>query len=47
MPIGKKQIADTIPELPDARRDCYKESYGLSDYDAGLLTVTPGDCAVF
>ncbi len=37
----KKQIADTIPELPDARRDRYKESYGLSDYDAGLLTVTP------
>lgn len=36
----KEQIAATIPELPDARRDRYTQTYGLSDYDAGVLTVS-------
>ena len=31
-------IRDTLPELPDARRDRFISQYGLSEYDAGILT---------
>lgn len=27
-----------LPELPDARRACLEKEYGLSDYDAGIIT---------
>ncbi|MBV60487.1 Asp-tRNA(Asn)/Glu-tRNA(Gln) amidotransferase subunit GatB [Abyssibacter profundi] len=30
----------TMPELPDAKRDRFVEQYGLSAYDAGVLTST-------
>ncbi len=29
-----------LPELPDARRARYEKDYGLSDYDAGIITST-------
>lgn len=34
----KNEIADSIPELPDARMARYTQEYGLSEYDAGILT---------
>ena len=34
----KARIRATIPELPDARKKRYMEEYGLSSYDAGVLT---------
>ena len=33
-------IRETLPELPDARRQRFIDSYGLSAYDASLLTDT-------
>jgi aspartyl-tRNA(Asn)/glutamyl-tRNA(Gln) amidotransferase subunit B len=33
-----EQIRSTLPELPDDRRQRFTEAYGLSDYDAVLLT---------
>lgn len=35
-----EDIRRTIPELPDARKERYTQSYGLSDYDAGVLTAS-------
>lgn len=32
-----KQIQDNLPELPQARKNRYKEKYGLQDYDIQLL----------
>ncbi|WP_210396541.1 Asp-tRNA(Asn)/Glu-tRNA(Gln) amidotransferase subunit GatB [Motiliproteus sediminis] len=32
-------IRATLPELPDARLARFKEQYGLSDYDAGILAA--------
>lgn len=36
-----------IPELPEARRTRYVESFGLSAYDAGLLTEAPATARLF
>ncbi|MFC4077626.1 Asp-tRNA(Asn)/Glu-tRNA(Gln) amidotransferase subunit GatB [Salinithrix halophila] len=36
----REKIRTTLPELPDARRERYMEQYGLSSYDAALLTST-------
>ncbi|MBF0143813.1 MAG: Asp-tRNA(Asn)/Glu-tRNA(Gln) amidotransferase subunit GatB [Magnetococcales bacterium] len=33
-------VAATLPELPDARLDRFRTEYGLSDYDAGVLTMS-------
>ncbi len=33
-------IVTTMPELPDARRSRFQDGYGLSAYDADLLTAT-------
>ncbi|WP_438957805.1 Asp-tRNA(Asn)/Glu-tRNA(Gln) amidotransferase subunit GatB [Porticoccus sp.] len=38
-----EQIRQSLPELPDARRDRFIEQYGLSRYDANSLS---GDAAV-
>ena len=41
--IGPEDIARAkalLPELPDAKRARFVSAYGLSDYDAGILTVT-------
>jgi aspartyl-tRNA(Asn)/glutamyl-tRNA(Gln) amidotransferase subunit B len=32
--------AKELPELPDARRERFASQYGLSDYDAGLVTAS-------
>jgi aspartyl-tRNA(Asn)/glutamyl-tRNA(Gln) amidotransferase subunit B len=32
------EIASTLPELPRARRARFRDDFGLSDYDAGVLT---------
>ena len=34
-----RDIKETLPELPDAMRARFREQYGLSDYDAGVLTA--------
>lgn len=34
----KEKVKDSLPELPDARRERYMSSFSLSAYDAGLLT---------
>ena len=31
-------VRDSLPELPDAKRDRFMQQYGLSHYDAGVLT---------
>jgi len=33
-------VATTLPELPDARRERFINEYGLSHYDAGVLTAS-------
>ncbi|MDH3685062.1 MAG: Asp-tRNA(Asn)/Glu-tRNA(Gln) amidotransferase subunit GatB [Myxococcales bacterium] len=35
-----EEIRGSLPELPDARRERVSEQYGLSDYDARLLTAS-------
>lgn len=37
-PEWKQSVLVTIPELPDARKARYTKEYGLSDYDAGVIT---------
>jgi len=34
------QVTADLPELPDAKRQRFHDQYGLSDYDANLLTVS-------
>jgi aspartyl-tRNA(Asn)/glutamyl-tRNA(Gln) amidotransferase subunit B len=34
----RQRIAGEMPELPDAKRQRFQTAYGLSDYDAGVLT---------
>jgi aspartyl-tRNA(Asn)/glutamyl-tRNA(Gln) amidotransferase subunit B len=36
-----------LPELPAARRERYRQTHGLSDYDIGVLTTTPATAAFF
>jgi aspartyl-tRNA(Asn)/glutamyl-tRNA(Gln) amidotransferase subunit B len=36
------QVRRTMPELPNARRARFVAAYGLPDYDAGVLTQSPG-----
>lgn len=35
-----EQVRGQLPELPDEKRDRFKAQYGLSDYDAVVLTAT-------
>ena len=35
-----ESVRQTLPELPDARKQRFVSDYGLSDYDAGVLTAT-------
>ena len=42
-----KSIRDSLPELPDAKRRRFAESYGLSLYDAGVLTADDDRAAFF
>lgn len=34
------QIKQQLPELPEAKRNRYQDDYGLSDYDAAVLTTS-------
>ncbi|PTX60792.1 aspartyl/glutamyl-tRNA(Asn/Gln) amidotransferase subunit B [Melghirimyces profundicolus] len=36
----KEEVKKSLPELPDARRERYMKEFGLSAYDADLLTAT-------
>mgnify|MGYP000849761799 FL=1 len=36
----KARVRASIPELPDARQQRYTQQYGLSSYDAGVLTAS-------
>jgi aspartyl-tRNA(Asn)/glutamyl-tRNA(Gln) amidotransferase subunit B len=36
----KEEIRRSIPELPDARKARYVSEFGLSDYDANILTAS-------
>jgi aspartyl-tRNA(Asn)/glutamyl-tRNA(Gln) amidotransferase subunit B len=35
-----KEVEKTLPELPEAKRQRFMKDYGLSSYDAGVLTAT-------
>jgi aspartyl-tRNA(Asn)/glutamyl-tRNA(Gln) amidotransferase subunit B len=37
-----EDIKNTLPELPDARKQRYIETYDLSDYDASVITSSKG-----
>ena len=41
------RVRDDMPELPEARRNRYVESLGLSEYDAGWLSSDPDVAAYF
>ncbi len=38
-PAWIKQIQDTLPELPNEKRERFERDYGLSPYDAAVLTA--------
>jgi aspartyl-tRNA(Asn)/glutamyl-tRNA(Gln) amidotransferase subunit B len=42
-----EEIRRSMPELPDARRQRFITQYALPEYDAGLLTQSPGLAAYF
>ena len=46
-PAWLDEIRARLPELPAARRARYRESYGLSDYDAGVLVGEPAATDLF
>ena len=41
------EIQKTLPELPDAKRARYVQQFGLSRYDAGVLTASKAMAAYF
>ena len=40
-------IASTMPELPDAKKARFLSDYGMTDYDAGVLTAEAENAAFF
>ena len=36
------EVVADMPELPDARRARFQSDYGLSAYDAEVMTASPG-----
>ena len=40
-------IAGAMPELPDAKKARFVHDYGLTEYDAGVLTADVADAAFF
>lgn len=41
------QIAKTLPELPDSKKARFVTDYGMTEYDAGVLTADVLDAAFF
>jgi aspartyl-tRNA(Asn)/glutamyl-tRNA(Gln) amidotransferase subunit B len=41
------KIKASLPELPDAKRDRFMESYGLSAYDANIITADSDTASFF
>ncbi len=41
------EIAASLPELPDEKKDRFMSEYGLSTYDAGVIVASAGDAAYF
>jgi aspartyl-tRNA(Asn)/glutamyl-tRNA(Gln) amidotransferase subunit B len=39
-PAWKSEILREMPELPEARRDRFRRDFGITAYDAGVLTAT-------
>ncbi len=39
-PAWKGEILREMPELPDARRERFRRDFGITSYDAGVLTAT-------
>jgi len=46
-PAWVKAIEDTLPELPDAKKQRLQSQYGLSAYDAGVLIIEADRAAYF
>jgi aspartyl-tRNA(Asn)/glutamyl-tRNA(Gln) amidotransferase subunit B len=46
-PAWLAAIAAALPELPSARRARYRETFGLTSYDAAVLVADPGASTVF
>ncbi|MBV8444277.1 MAG: Asp-tRNA(Asn)/Glu-tRNA(Gln) amidotransferase GatCAB subunit B, partial [Candidatus Dormibacteraeota bacterium] len=42
-----EHVRGSLPELPETRARRFQEQYGLSPYDASVLTATPDDAASF
>jgi len=40
-------IGDTLPELPDAKKARFVADYGMTEYDAGVLTADISDATFF
>ena len=40
-PARIEQIRRSLPELPEAKRQRFVRSYGIPEYDAGVLTMSP------
>ncbi|MFD0960532.1 Asp-tRNA(Asn)/Glu-tRNA(Gln) amidotransferase subunit GatB [Paenibacillus chungangensis] len=43
----KEEVRKSIPELPDARKARYEADYGLSSYDADVITASMGLADLF
>lgn len=39
-PAWRAEVEKAMPELPEAKRERFKASYSLNDYDAGVLTAS-------
>jgi aspartyl-tRNA(Asn)/glutamyl-tRNA(Gln) amidotransferase subunit B len=46
-PAWIKAIADSLPELPDAKKARLQSRYGLTAYDAGVLIIETGRADLF
>ena len=44
---GSTRIAATLPELPDAKKARFVTDYGMTEYDAGVLTAETASAAYF
>ena len=44
---GSTRIAATLPELPDAKKARFVADYGMTEYDAGVLTAETASASYF